>query len=133
MVVVLMAAVLAGCGGGSGEGGDAAAPAADCSVAGQKRWLADYMGDWYFWYRLSPRPAPGSFADVQSYFDALLYTGTDPAFPADRWSRSESTESFNRFYGEGSTLGYGVSVAGLELAGDPAQPLYGRHVEPRAE
>ena len=106
--VVLVAAVLAGCGGGGGGDGEAAAPAADCSVAGQQRWLADYMGDWYFWYRLSPRPAPEPYVDVESYFGALLYTGSDPAFPPDRWSRSESTASFNRFYGDGSTLGYGV-------------------------
>jgi C-terminal processing protease CtpA/Prc len=67
---------------------------------------------------------------VESYFEAMLHTGTDPAFPADRFSRSESTESFNRFYGEGSTLGHGVSVAGLEVSGQPAAPLYVRHVEP---
>ncbi|MDP1647758.1 MAG: S41 family peptidase [Rubrivivax sp.] len=131
LAVALAVTVLAGCGGGGGDG-DAVAPPAGCSVAEQQQWLAAYMEDWYFWYRLSPRPAPGAYADVQSYFDALLYTGSDPAFPADRWSRSESTETFNRFYGEGSTLGYGVSVAGLELAGDPTQPLYVRHVEPRS-
>ena len=125
---VLVAAVLAGCGGGGD--GEAAAPAADCTVAGQQRWLSDYMGDWYFWYRLSPRPAPEPYVDVESYFGALLYTGSDPAFPPDRWSRSESTESFNRFYGDGSTLGYGVAVAGLEVTGDASQPLYVRHVEP---
>jgi len=130
LAVALAAAVLAGCGGGHGGDGEAIAPPASCSVAEQKQWLGSYMDDWYFWYRLSPRPAPGPYADVQSYFDALLYTGSDPAFPADRWSRSESTESFNRFFGEGSTLGYGVSVAGLEVAGDPARPLYVRHVEP---
>ena len=130
LAAAMVVAVLAGCGGGGD--GRAVAPPADCSVAGHKQWLATYMDDWYFWYRLAPRPAPEPYADVQSYFDALLYTGSDPAFPADRWSRNESTESFNRFYGEGSTLGYGVSVAGLEIAGDPTQPLVVRHVEPRS-
>jgi carboxyl-terminal processing protease len=57
---------------------------------------------------------------VASYFEAMLYTGTPPDFPADRWSRSESTESFNRFFGDGATLGYGVSVAGLEVRASPA-------------
>jgi len=127
LAAVLTAAVLAGCGGGGG--GEAVAPP-DCSVAGQKQWLATYMDDWYFWYRLSPQPAPEPYVDVESYFDALLYAGSDPAFPPDRWSRSESTESFNRFYGDGSTLGYGVAVAGLEVTGEPSQPLYVRHVEP---
>lgn len=121
------AALLAACGGG----GDGAGPAAplSCSVADHQQWLGDYMDEWYFWYRLSPRPAPSAYADVQGFFEALLYTGSDPAFPRDRWSRSESTESFNRFYGDGATLGYGVSVAGLEVAGEPQRPLLVRHVE----
>jgi hypothetical protein len=124
------AGLLAACGGGGGGGGESVASPATCSVADQQQWLGNYMNDWYFWYRLSPRPDAAAYADVESYFEALLYTGSDPAFPADRWSRSESTESFNRFYGEGSTLGYGVSVAGLEVTGQPTQPLYVRHVEP---
>ncbi|HSQ72250.1 MAG TPA: S41 family peptidase [Rubrivivax sp.] len=128
LAVALAAAALAACGGN--DGGTAVAPPASCSVADQQQWLGNYMNDWYFWYRLSPHPDPAAYADVESYFDALLYTGSDPAFPADRFSRSESTESFNRFYGEGSTLGYGVSVAGLEVADQPTRPLYVRHVEP---
>lgn len=118
----VLVAGLAGCGGG--EGSDS------CSVEGQKAWLADYMDDWYFWYALSPRPAPGGFGSAESYFEALLYTGTSASFPADRWSYSQSTESFNRFYGDGATLGYGLAVAALELERDPAQPLYVRYVEP---
>ncbi|MBP6318174.1 MAG: peptidase S41, partial [Rubrivivax sp.] len=110
------AGLLAACGGGDG-GREAVAPPTSCSVADHQQWLGNYMNDWYFWYRLSPHPDAAAYADVESYFEALLYTGIDPAFPADRWSRSESTESFNRFYGEGSTLGYGVSVAGLEVEG----------------
>ena len=123
------AGLLAACGGGDG-GREAVAPPTSCSVADHQQWLGNYMNDWYFWYRLSPHPDAAAYADVESYFEALLYTGIDPAFPADRWSRSESTESFNRFYGEGSTLGYGVSVAGLEVEGQPGAPLYVRHVEP---
>ena len=128
-VVALAAALLAACGGGD-DGGGAASPPAACSVADQQQWLGRYMDDWYFWYRLSPRPDPSAYVDVESYFQALLYTGSDPAFPPDRWSRSEDTTSFDRFYGEGRTLGYGVSVAGLEVEGQPTQPLYVRHVEP---
>ena len=119
--------LLAACGGGSGV--DSAAPPTDCSLQGQQSWLATYMDDWYFWYRLSPHPARAAFNDVASYFDALLYDGTSPDFPRDRWSGSQSTESFNRFFGDGATLGYGVSVAGLELARDGSLPLRVRHVE----
>jgi hypothetical protein len=128
-VALAAAALLAACGGGE-DGRESVAPPASCSVADHQQWLGSYMNDWYFWYRLSPHPDATAYADVESYFEALLYTGSDPAFPADRFSRSESTESFNRFYGEGSTLGYGVSVAGLEVIGQPAAPLYVRHVEP---
>lgn len=100
-----------------------------CSVAGQQAWLRQYMDDWYFWYADSPRPSAAGYADVASYFDAILFTGKAPTFPADRWSRSESTESFNRFFGDGATLGYGVAVAGLEVTGLPNEPLYVRYVE----
>ncbi len=119
---------LAACGGGSAE--DPTAPAASCSVAGQQAWLGNYMDDWYFWYRLSPRPPASSYSSVEAYFDALLYTGTSAAFPADRWSGSQSTESFNRFYGDGATLGYGVAVNGIEVDGDSTRALYVRYVEP---
>ena len=88
------------------------------------------MSDWYFWYRLSPRPSPASYGDVSSFFRALLYTGSEPAFPADRWSGFESTASFNRFFGDGQNLGFGVSVAGLEVTGRPDLPLYVRGVDP---
>lgn len=119
--------LLAACGGG---GGDRPPPqSASCSVADQKAWLGDYMNEWYFWYRISPRPDPAPFASVDGYFAALLYTGTDVNFPADRWSNFQSTASFNRFFGDGATLGYGVSVAGIEAASDPTLPLWVRHVE----
>ena len=121
--------LLAACGGGSETPSTAPAPA-NCSVSEQKTRLGDYMNDWYFWYRLSPRPDAGAYASVESYFDALLYTGIDASFPRDRWSRSESTESFNRFFGDGSTLGYGVSVNGIEVSGLPNAPLLVRYVEP---
>jgi len=117
-------ALMAACGGSYDE--------EDCSAAGQKEWLGAYMNDWYFWYQLSPRPNPASFAEVLDYYDALLYTGGTQAFPAaDRYSRSESTESFNRFYGDGATLGYGVAVNGLEV--QAGQPLYVRYVEPASD
>ena len=112
------ALALTACGGGGGDDG----AEASCSVPAQQRWLAEHFDDWYFWTTLAPRPDPVGYADVASYFDARLYTGGDPRFPADRWSRIESTESFNRFYGAGESLGYGVAVAGLEVAGRPDAP-----------
>ncbi|CAD5373774.1 Peptidase S41 [Rubrivivax sp. A210] len=126
-----LALLLAACGGGGDDAGGGSQPAS-CNLVDQKDWLGSYMNDAYFWYRLSPQPDPRPYASTATYFDALLYTGTDPVFPADRWSRIESTESFNLFFGNGATLGYGVSVAGSELDGDGTRPLYVRYVEPNS-
>jgi len=120
----LVALGLAGCGGGSRED-------ARCSETSQKAWLAGYMNDWYFWYRDSPRPPAAGYATAEDYLQALLYTGTNSDFTAaDRWSYSQTTESFNRFYGDGATLGYGLAVAALELERNGSQPLFVRYVEP---
>lgn len=116
-------------GGGSSSSGPDAGPAS-CTVDEHKAWLSGYLNEWYFWYRSSPRPDAAAYPDIDRYFAALLYTGTDPAFPADRWSYVQTNEAFNRFFGDGQTLGWGVSVAGLEVVGDASQPLYVRHVEP---
>ena len=131
-VSVLCAALaLTACGGGGDNGReDPTPPAADCGLAGQQAWLANYMDDWYFWYRISPRPVAAGYSTVESYFDALLYNGTSTDFPSDRWSYSQSTESFNRFYGDGATLGYGVAVNGIEVDGDASRALYVRYVDP---
>ena len=131
--------LLAACGGGGGDAGTG--PAQSCSVAGQQDWLQTYMDDWYFWYALSPKPSPAGFSTAESYFDALVYRGGGqipgaPAgtlWPSDRYSGFQSTESFNRFFGDGQSLGYGVAVAGIEVtepAPQPSQPLYVRYIEP---
>ena len=132
---------LAACGGGGDDAGSPVPPLS-CNVADQQQWLRGYMDDWYYWYALSPKPSPTDFTSVETYFDALLYTGGDlipngagARWPSDRYSGYESTESFNRFYGAGQTLGYGVAVAGLEVtkpSPQPGAPLYVRYVEPRS-
>jgi len=129
-VALVLPLALAGCGGGGGGRDEPLPPPASCSVADQKAWLGDYMDEWYFWYALAPRPDATPYTTVASYFDALLYTGTGAGFPADRWSYFQSTESFNRFYGDGATLGYGVAVTGVEADGDATRPLWVRYVEP---
>lgn len=124
--------LLAGCGGGGGEGsaGPAVAPPASCSTEDQKSWLVRYLDQAYFWYQLAPRPDPAGFADLDGFFRARLYDGSSPGTPRDRWSGFTSTESFQRFYGEGASMGYGVAVAGLELDRDGSKPLIVRYVEP---
>jgi len=104
-----------------------------CDVVSRQTGLHDYFFDWYFWYALSPFPLPGSQPTIDTYFNALLYTGTDPNFPADRWSSHQSTQSFVDFFGNGQTLGYGVFVADLEVttpSPQPTAPLWVRYVEP---
>jgi carboxyl-terminal processing protease len=115
---------LASCGGGSDRG----APLS-CSVTDQKIWLRDYMNDAYFWYRSAPDPDPEGGDTLAQYFDARLFKG-DSTFPADRWSYFQPTADFNLFFGDGKTLGYGVSVAGLEVEGQPDMPLMVRYVAP---
>ncbi len=127
--VVAAAAFIAGCGGG-GYGPPFPPGGGTCSVADQKDWLQGYMNDWYFWYAISPNPSPSGYSGVASYFDALLYTGADPDFPADRYSNFVSTADFNRFFGDGQTLSYGLRVAGLEVTGFPDEPLLVRYIDP---
>ncbi len=134
LAVCALACLLVSCGGGGG-GSDGAttgsAQGAECTVDAQKAWLGGYMDEWYFWNRLSPRPDAAAYSSVADYFTALRYTGSDPAYPAaDRWSGSQSSEVYNRFFGDGQTLGYGLSVAGIEVAGQPDRPLRVRYVEP---
>lgn len=131
LAAAALAAMLAACGGGddrSVEDGPAS-----CSVADRQEWLRAYMAERYFWYRDSPQPSPQGYATLQAYFDALLYRGSNPAFPdADRWSYLQSDADFDRFYNQGQSMGYGLFVAGLEVQGQPAQPLYVRMVEPQS-
>lgn len=127
----LALALLGGCGGGGSSGPEISEPAS-CSVADQNAWLREYMADWYFWYAASPSPDPAGYTSVESYFSALLYTGTLSEFPADRWSYTTPSAGHELFYGEGKTMGYGLFVAGLEILATPDQPLRVRYVEPQS-
>jgi C-terminal processing protease CtpA/Prc len=140
---------LVACGGGGSGGGSSAPPAGSapadpvaaapgCAVDEQKLQLRDYFADKYFWNVWAARPDMGAAATVESYFETLRYVGGDPIladaagarWPKDRWSGYQPTESFNRLYGDGESLGYGVAVAGQEVLGQPDRPLYVRYVEP---
>jgi carboxyl-terminal processing protease len=123
----LLPVLLAACGGGTNSDGSSSG---SCTVADQKSWLGGYMNDWYWWTAISPRPNADNFADVPAYFTALQYITTSTELDYDRFSNRQTDESFNRFFGDGNTLGYGVSVAGLELGTDGTKPLYVRYVEP---
>lgn len=123
-ISIAAAVLLAACGGG---GGGSSAGAASCDVSAQKDWLRGYMLDWYFWTGQSPNPEPAGYATLDAYFQALKYTGypgvTDGIEP---WSNYQSTASYNQFFAEGRSTGYGFAVNGLE----GQLPLKVRYVEP---
>jgi carboxyl-terminal processing protease len=135
---VLTAAVMVGCGGGGSSG--SASPAADanvgvngCSLEMQKTDLRAYLATNYLWYRQLQSPDPAASDSLSAYLAAVISPGvpSDSALPRDRWSGLQTTQSFTRFFDDGQSLGYGVSVAGLEVA-NTTQPLRVRYIEPRS-
>jgi carboxyl-terminal processing protease len=126
--VATAAALLVACGGSGDDGhGPEITGSSLCDVPSQKNWLRAHMADRYYWSGLSPNPDPQGYATVDDYFQSLLFTG-DGTVPADRWSYIEGAAQFNQFFGAGRTVGYGVSVNGLELQ----LPLKVRFVEARS-
>ena len=122
--VSLAAALLvAGCGGGGGS--NAPAGSTSCDLASQQDWLRGYMQDWYFWSGSSPNPAPAGYATLADYFEALKYANY-PGRGIEPWSNYQDSVSYNRFFAEGRTLGYGLFVNGNERQ----LPLRVRMVEP---
>ncbi len=137
MAVPVLLAACGGGGDGGGRGGNGPPGALSCAVSDRQDWLGSYFDDNYLWYRLSPKPFAANFSTTEAYFDALLYGGGDPIpngggalWPADSYSGFQTTESFNQFFADGQSLGYGLAVAGLEVTAQPSAPLYVRYVEP---
>lgn len=125
LVPLALATVLAACGGGGG-GGTAA-----CSLEAQKADLRSSLQSDYLWYTQLRSPDAGAFDSLSAYLGAVLSPGVagNDAFPPDRWSGLQSTASFNSFFRDGESLGFGVSVAGVEVSGT-TQPLRVRYVAP---
>jgi hypothetical protein len=121
---VMAALLLCACGGDGGS--EAPPPAASCDLPTQQDWLRSYMLDWYLWSGRSPNPAPAGFTTLQAYFDALRFGG-DATTRADVWSYYQDTASYNRFFAEGQTMGYGLFVNGNERT----LPLRVRMTEPQ--
>jgi C-terminal processing protease CtpA/Prc len=148
-LLAMLMASLVGCGGGTGTaaitvppGGstssDPVVVAPGCSVEEQKVQLRDYFAAQYLWNTWSPKPDLGAASSVEGFLEALRYAGGDAIpgeltgarWPRDRWTGFQPTETFNRVYADGESLGYGVAVAGQEVLGQPDRPLYVRYVEP---
>lgn len=144
LTAAALLALLAACGGGGSGGGSSSGGTSGCSTSEQNAWLRDYFSQTYFWNRLAPRPDPTPYGSVSGYFSALLYAGGDPVpaldpapsssmvWPADKWSNIQPTVSYSQFFTDGQSLGWGISVAGLEVTGMPSAPLYVRFVEAKS-
>lgn len=107
----LLAALLAACGGGGGS--DAPQGSAQCDLASQKAWLRGYMQDWYYWSGSAPNPEPAGYPTLADYFGALKFAAY-PRYGTEPWSYFQDSASYNRFFAEGRTLGYGLFVNGSE-------------------
>lgn len=133
---LMLLSILSACG-GSGGGTDAAStevPVAEtstqsCDLPDQRSFLARQFRDEYLWTALTPDVDPGPARSVSSYFRDSLFAGNE-SLPADRYSGFQTAESFSLFFGEGQTMGYGIAVAGVEVRGQPAAPLWIRDVTP---
>lgn len=127
---IALAVLVSACGGG---GGDTATASCGRTLDQQKADLRAELEANYLWYRQLQNPDPAAHDTLSSWLGALVSPGdpADPALPRDRWSGLQSTEASNRFFRDGESRGYGVSVAGLEVR-NTTQPLRVRYVEPRS-
>lgn len=107
-------------------------PTVACSLSTQKDWIRAHIRDKYLWASMTPDVAPGGDDQTfEDYFKGLLFKGSD-AIPQDRFSGYSSLSSFSQYYDEGTELGYGLAVRGLEIMGQPNEPLRIRYIEPNS-
>ena len=99
LAAVLAGLLLAGCGGG----GDSAAPQPAELDPPSADFLVSYLYDWYYWVdRLPPQPAPDAYPDAHAALAALKVA-------EDRYSYIEPAASYDAFFDEGRSLGFGIT------------------------
>ena len=128
--------LLSACGGGGGGGtsapidvGTGLPDGPGCTQFDRRSFLAEQFRTQYFYNDRSPVVDPLPEQSLDAYFKASLFKGNE-SIPADRFSGYQTTEAYNRFYGEGKTMAYGLAVAGQEVQGKPDAPLWVRDVTP---
>ena len=128
--LLLSGMLLSGCGGGDPPTSTPAPAPVDtspCSLFDQKARVLAHLQDRYLFRDQMPAPDPAAFPTAPAYFEALL-VHTDPqGAPLDRWSYVQDSVSYNRIFTAGTTVGYGLGVAGRPE--DPA-PIRIRYVDP---
>jgi carboxyl-terminal processing protease len=130
-----MAFVLAGCGSGPGAGANPfPTSSASTSVAqtdnqntGAKglvnpevKALADYMNDWYLWYKEIPQLDLSRFSSAETALEALIVA-------QDKFSYIGSKSESDAFYDEGQVLAFGIST---EMKSD--SEILVRYVQPNS-
>jgi carboxyl-terminal processing protease len=108
-----LALALAGCGGGPGAGaysfgtnGAAGASGANATTKGtindEVQFLADYMQDWYLFYKDLPQVDLSLFTTPEEALDSLRVV-------KDKFSNISSEAATTAFYDEGRLLAFGIS------------------------
>ena len=132
LILLLSAELLAACGGGQ-RGPEALSSVVtepqDCSTLEQRIWLGEQFRSQYLYNSITAAADPAVSRGLDQFFLASLFKGND-TIPADRFSGFQATEAFNRYYGDGKSLAYGLAVAGQEVQGRSDLPLYVRDVTP---
>jgi carboxyl-terminal processing protease len=98
-----LAALLQGCGGGSGDAPVTAVDAQACSIATQRQTLRDFMQTHYYW-DANLRAPDESATSMDAYFQSMLYR------PLDRYSFTQSTAEYNQVFTDGRRIGYGYTL-----------------------
>jgi C-terminal processing protease CtpA/Prc len=101
-----LCASVVSCGGGGTAVVDPGTPdpALACSLDTQRASLDAWMQDQYYWYT-QLNPGAGDAQDIGSYFQSMLPN------PPDRYSFTQSQESFDQLFTTGWRYGYGYTLA----------------------
>lgn len=74
-----------------------------CSLDAQRASLDAWMQDQYYWYP-QLKPGDGGAQDMDSYFQSMLPN------PPDRYSYTQTVESFDQLFNTGWRYGYGYTL-----------------------
>lgn len=118
---IVLAALLAGCGGGSSNsgsgtvaqpgGGTSPTPTSACSLRARQDWVLATMREWYLFPETLPASLdPSGYSSVDAYLDAL--TATARAQGRDRYfTYLTSISQEDAYYNSGSSAGFGFRLS----------------------
>lgn len=121
LISMLVAALLAACGGGGSGPAGPQTDTSECSSDGQKQFVLDGLYAWYLWNDLLP--ADINIADYASPEELVARVTTQfgpqkaSGGPVDVFSSVGSAQADSEFFGEGRFEGFGFSYRFLDAAG----------------